>query len=474
MSQETLDKIEKLEKAINSPATPEAIKVDLQKTLDLLKGMDNSNSTETSLTVVASASPIKSCLLEDGDDENDFIYEGKRFHNIENPSSKDTWEIVEFYKYGAVVRHIPSSVLSDEKPNKKVSFAELKSLFEHSKISIDGIEDGNIKLLNLCLKAVTKCIDNLDVSAHKESVISELNEVKGNLEKHISEVSDLALKNTELSSTLEGTKAKSLEEETRLNTELSNLKALDTARQLIDKLHWDVMANKADKDGSKKVVNEYLEVPEGKEAKVIQVLPKQKIGVKEITIHWAEGSVDAYPFPKTYTSYKDANEDIKLVYNDWKEESVGYNKTKFTVVFEDGEVYEGRLDVCEKEDNPYASDNVIGIHIFDYLTYLASDKSQTSEETKKEVTEFIEKYDLGELKGSKGEAPLPRIEKMAKDWKETGVAVSKVGNDDEEFFRLIDEPTSSIGFADESEGTQFYYNLDKYPNFDTAIKHARV
>lgn len=126
--------------------------------------------------------------------------------------------------------------------------------------------------------------------------------------------------------------------------------------------------------------------------------PKGKVKVKEITIHWAEGDNSRYDkFPKTYTTWEDSNNAILPVYSDIVKENVEgtYNKVKFTVKFEDGEEYEGRLDVSEKEDNPMKTHNVIGKHIKEFLDYQLSEKSRTTEDKKKEVREWLEKYDLG-------------------------------------------------------------------------------
>jgi hypothetical protein len=70
---------------------------------------------------------------------------------------------------------------------------------------------------------------------------------------------------------------------------------------------------------------------------------------------------------KTYSNYAEVNEALKPIYEDFAEIGEGYNKVKFTLMFEDGENYEGRLYVSEKYDNPTKSDNVIGEHIKDFL-----------------------------------------------------------------------------------------------------------
>jgi len=151
------------------------------------------------------------------------------------------------------------------------------------------------------------------------------------------------------------------------------------------------------KQGTKEDVKDFLEVPKGKTPKIVKVEPKGKVKLKEILIHWAEGDNSKYDeFPKKYKTWESANKAIIPVYEDYAEEGGGgYNKVKFTVTFEDGENYDGRLDVSTKEDNPTKTHNVIGQHIKDYLDYQLSEKSRTSETAKKEILEWLEKYDLG-------------------------------------------------------------------------------
>ncbi len=121
----------------------------------------------------------------------------------------------------------------------------------------------------------------------------------------------------------------------------------------------------------------------------------KKIKLKEIKIHWAEGDNSKYDkFPKMYSTWSKSNDAIIPILKDNKS-GFGYNKVKFTVFYEDGETYDGRLDVSETEDNPTKTHNVIGQHIKDFLDYELSEKSKSSAESKKEVKEWLEKYDLG-------------------------------------------------------------------------------
>ena len=115
----------------------------------------------------------------------------------------------------------------------------------------------------------------------------------------------------------------------------------------------------------------------------------KQIEVKEILIHWAEGSTDKYDkFPKAYASFEEVNKALIPVYEDAREFDGGYNKVKFTATFQDGETYSGRLDICEREDNPMNTANLIGSHIYNYLNWLVSNESS------EEATNFLNTYKL--------------------------------------------------------------------------------
>ena len=152
-----------------------------------------------------------------------------------------------------------------------------------------------------------------------------------------------------------------------------------------------------------------------------------KINVKEITIHWAEGGNQKYDkFPKTYSSYAEVNKALKPIYEDFAEIGEGYNKVKFTLMFEDGENYEGRLYVSEKYDiiisldnlqqyeqiytldeqiedmthqfiakydNPTKSYNVIGEHIKDFLNNIIKN-NENDKEDRTNANNFINNYQL--------------------------------------------------------------------------------
>jgi len=129
-----------------------------------------------------------------------------------------------------------------------------------------------------------------------------------------------------------------------------------------------------------------------------------KIKLKEIIILWAEGDQSKYPtFPAKYKTWESANNGVKPML---EKEIGGYNKVKFEIHWEDGDTYEGRLDVSEREDNPYATSNVFGKHIYDYITYLINDGKLTDKE-KQEYQDFLQKYDLGLISSVKSPAKKP-------------------------------------------------------------------
>lgn len=118
-----------------------------------------------------------------------------------------------------------------------------------------------------------------------------------------------------------------------------------------------------------------------------------KINLQSITIHWAEGSNSNYDkFPKTYTSYADVNKAMRPIYEDFAKDGEGYNKVKFSLLFEDNETYEGRLYISENFDNPIKTNNVIGEHIEDFLNHIIN--NDDNEENVKDARNFINNYQL--------------------------------------------------------------------------------
>jgi hypothetical protein len=116
---------------------------------------------------------LKACLIEEGDDESIYVFEGKEFDYEEN-GKKEKWIFSSFFKYGAIVEHIAKTKLTDKKDDRKLTFTELIKLEESGDIHINGID--NISKLKHCLKLLKKCIDIVDL--REECALS-----KGKLEK---------------------------------------------------------------------------------------------------------------------------------------------------------------------------------------------------------------------------------------------------------------------------------------------------
>lgn len=114
---------------------------------------------------------IKECLLSDNDDENDFLVEGTKVASNDGDNSQ-TWEVLSLNKDGLTLKHITKSVLSISLEDKYVSYSELRNMFSAGLISINGID--NLRMLNVCIKAVQNCIDKMDLMDHSSSLEKQL------------------------------------------------------------------------------------------------------------------------------------------------------------------------------------------------------------------------------------------------------------------------------------------------------------
>lgn len=190
----------------------------------------------------------------------------------------------------------------------------------------------------------------------------------------------------------------------------------------------------------------------------------KKVKLDKITIFWAEGDNSQYDkFPKDYKTWEDAHKAIIPIYEDTiKDDFGGYNKTKFKVVFKDGEDYEGRLDVSEKEDNPTQTSNVIGQHIKDFLDYQLSEKSQTSESSKSEIKEWLNKYDLGLEKESASTDCDDAIETIKEIEKKKADAAKK----------RAEAPKKKASTAAEEKQVKTIASLLKTKDFKTSKENA--
>lgn len=117
--------------------------------------------------------------------------------------------------------------------------------------------------------------------------------------------------------------------------------------------------------------------------------------MSHIVIHWHEYCHDYNVIPEEtkFNSFAEAHTAIRNIYHNdpTKVTNCGYDKLKFSIYFTDGESYEdGRLDISVKEDNPFDSDNVIGKHCVDFLTY----ESEAGNATAKEM---LDKYSFDDI-----------------------------------------------------------------------------
>lgn len=92
--------------------------------------------------------------------------------------------------------------------------------------------------------------------------------------------------------------------------------------------------------------------------------------VKYIQIHWHEG-LPCIEDNAKFSTFKSVHNVISQVYRREKDglQEGCYIKLKFSVVYTDGEIYTGRLDLCAEDDDPTATDNVIKQHCTQFLDY---------------------------------------------------------------------------------------------------------
>jgi hypothetical protein len=125
-----------------------------------------------------------------------------------------------------------------------------------------------------------------------------------------------------------------------------------------------------------------------------------KITMTHIIIHWHEFSSNYNVIPEEtkFNSFAEAHTAIRNIYHNDPQKVTcigGYDKLKFSIYFADGESYEqGRLDISEREDNPFTSENIIGSHCIEFLTYMA--EKENSESAK----EMLEKYSFEDVSES--------------------------------------------------------------------------
>ena len=109
-----------------------------------------------------------------------------------------------------------------------------------------------------------------------------------------------------------------------------------------------------------------------------------------IVIHWHEGFEFIVNDAK-FKSFKSAQDAIVKCCKFHTDTNVG--KMAFSVVFRDGEVYEGRLYLSPNEDNYLATDNVIGKHCVEFLEHCKNKGLQyTANKKAIDVDEYLEKH----------------------------------------------------------------------------------
>ena len=92
-----------------------------------------------------------------------------------------------------------------------------------------------------------------------------------------------------------------------------------------------------------------------------------------IIIHLAEGR-QVYEEDSKFGSFKSAHAAILNIYNTQieadGEKFLGCYKVDFSIVYPDGEIYGGRLDMSPSEDDPTKTDNIFKTHCMEYLDWM--------------------------------------------------------------------------------------------------------
>jgi hypothetical protein len=130
------------------------------------------------------------------------------------------------------------------------------------------------------------------------------------------------------------------------------------------------------------------------------LIPPTKIVIEDVeggawrsfpkTIHFEPGKVKE--------GYREANTELLVVYSAWSSggNDMGYDKASFTIHFEDGAVYNGRLDISRKTDNPTTTSNVIGEHVYEHLdNYINNPEATFISQKQKDELKVWANYDFG-------------------------------------------------------------------------------
>jgi len=100
---------------------------------------------------------VKELLLQDGDNENDYIVEGTRLTTGEGPA-EDQWEIISLTTENITVKHLPKSSLGSSAGERTITYEQLRDDFSKNSIKINGINSGDTRCLNLCIKAIKQAL----------------------------------------------------------------------------------------------------------------------------------------------------------------------------------------------------------------------------------------------------------------------------------------------------------------------------
>lgn len=103
--------------------------------------------------------------------------------------------------------------------------------------------------------------------------------------------------------------------------------------------------------------------------------PTKKARLKSFTIIWNEG-IDEFE-GKVFTTWKDAQYAFNTMYNSWKQESMGYDKVKVEIIWENGKRIVDRIDVGDSDYNP--SKETLGEYLQKQVSSAYESNFQTGE-----------------------------------------------------------------------------------------------
>lgn len=172
------------------------------------------------------------------------------------------------------------------------------------------------------------------------------------------------------------------------------------------------------------IVNETIETENVESATI------EKVEVKEITFLWSES-----PIVKNDTTVKTFEEAETIIFQiACNKDTLGYDKTKFMITWEDGHTYTGRIDVLKT----YTSGKELKKHIEDHCTFFAGLRKAyhetmeeyentlraygITEEDKQEYKLFLDTYLLEDVKSEPTNENLELIEETIEsiEYNQTG------------------------------------------------------